>query len=38
MLLRRLLLDHLDAVWSGNAQSIATPQDASRVTHAGKVR
>ena len=38
MHLRRLLLDHLDVVWSGDAQSIAIPQDASLVTHAAKVR
>ena len=36
--LRRLLLEHLDVVWSGNAHSIATPQDASLVTHAAKAR
>ena len=35
---RRLLLDHLDTVWSGDAHSLATPQDASQVTHAAKVR
>ena len=38
MQLRRLLLDHLDVVWSGDAQSVATPQDASLVTHAAKAR
>ena len=36
--LHRLLLEHLDVVWSGNAHSIATPQDASLVTHAAKAR
>ena len=35
---RRLLLHHLDVVWSGKAHSIAVPQDASLVTHAAKVR
>ena len=38
MRLCRLLLDHLDVVWSGDAQAIATPQDATLVTHAAKVR